>query len=165
MGFKPHDLETERRLALPRPPTPHADAPRPPRERFSPSTGSGQSRPRPWTGQMGRFLPYRGRLPNARFGRRGRPRPPNRSGPGRGRPRATHHGLHAQNQGSRPSAGLMENPAWGRFPEYTTNRLSGTAGWSGLQAPCPSNSLRSRRYRCRSGPWPPACPSGSRSPN
>ena len=44
MGFKPHDLETERRLALPRPPTPHADARRPPRERFSPSTGSGHRR-------------------------------------------------------------------------------------------------------------------------
>jgi hypothetical protein len=35
-GSKPHDLETERRLALPRPPNPHADARRPPRERFSP---------------------------------------------------------------------------------------------------------------------------------
>src|ERR1700733_6798420 len=51
-GSKPHDLETERRLALPRPPTPHADARRPPRERFSPSTFSGHCGSRRWTSKL-----------------------------------------------------------------------------------------------------------------
>jgi hypothetical protein len=39
--------------------TPHADARRPPRERFSPSAGSGHCGSRPWTSQLGGARAFR----------------------------------------------------------------------------------------------------------